>query len=250
MKITFAALALLPFLASAQNALEFCADHIRFGAPSTTGTILCREGYVLSHNASTKVADWVAYRVIPTQLDGPFDRTDDFREDEDLPTGERSTPDDYDEPNFDQGHMAPADLFTTDPSAMSESFLMSNMAPQNGSLNSGGWKGLENRVQKWTKSRGELYVVSGPVYDPSATVSTIGDGVHVPDGFYKVIFDPVRVEAIAFILPNERVLTADLPNRLESVDEVEKLTGFDFLPELVDDVEALVEGTAQTAVWN
>ena len=58
------------------------------------------------------------------------------------------------------------------------------------------------------------------------------------------------MEATAFILPNAAVLTADLPNRIESIDDVETATGLDFLPELVDEVEALVEGEAQAAVWN
>ena len=66
---------------------------------------------------------------------------------------------------------------------------------------------------------------------------------------YKVIFDPVHVEAIAFILPNASTPTSQLPTFIRSVDEVESKTGLDFLPELNDAVEAVVEKDPQSAMW-
>jgi len=146
--------------------------------------------------------------------------------------------------------MAPADVMKCSERAISESFLLSNMAPQVGAgFNSGIWKSLEGKVQKWALARGELYVVAGPVYG-SDSLGTIGvNKVTVPSHFYMVIFDPVRVEAIAFILPNEKNPSSKLPTFIVSVDAVETKTGLDFLAELEDSVEQLIEARVQPGLW-
>ena len=63
----------------------------------------------------------------------------------------------------------------------------------------------------------------------------VGNGVHVPTHFYKVVFDSVSMDAIAFIVPHRGVSKGDLPGFIVSVDEVELKTGFDF-NSLLDDV--------------
>jgi len=145
--------------------------------------------------------------------------------------------------------MAPAGAMKWDVQAMSESFLLSNMAPQVGvGFNRGIWKSLEERIRKWTTKRGELYIVTGPIFNGNH--KTIGDNkVAVPTHFYKVIFDPIRVEAIAFVMQNKKLRTGDLPTFITTVDEVESLTGLDFLSEIEDGVETVIEGTKQPRLW-
>jgi len=63
----------------------------------------------------------------------------------------------------------------------------------------------------------------------------IGNGVHVPTHFYKVIYDPVNQDAIAFLAPHRKISKSDLPTFIVSVDEVERRSGFDF-NNLLDDV--------------
>jgi len=125
---------------------------------------------------------------------------------------------------------------------MSESFLLTNLAPQVGAgFNRGIWKKLEEDVRTWTEERGELYVVSGPIYEGS-NIKTIGpDHVAVPTAFYKVIFDPVKVESIAFILPNKSTPSSKLKQFITTVHQVEVETGLDFLNQLNDDIEKIVE---------
>ena len=133
---------------------------------------------------------------------------------------------------------------------MSESFLLSNMAPQVGpSFNRGIWATLEAKVREWAIERGELYVVTGPIYTTTSLKHVGTNNVAVPTHFYKVVFDPVRVEAIAFILPNEKNPSSKLPTFITSVDEVENKTGLDFLSTLQDDVENLVEANTAPAMW-
>ena len=241
---------LVSILANA-SPLDACREHVKYGAPSTQPVLLCRFAYVLSHNSAHKVPDWVAYHLTREHiLLGNVPRSDDFRPDVDLEPGERSELKDYKSSGFNRGHMAPADVMKWSERAMSESFLLSNMAPQVGAgFNSGIWRSLEGKVQKWAVARGELYVVTGPIYD-SDTLHTIGaNKVTVPSHFYKVIFDPVRVEAIAFILPNEKNPSSKLPTFIVSVAAVETKTGLDFLAELEDSVELLIEARVQSGLW-
>ena len=46
---------------------------------------------------------------------------------------------------------------------MSESFLLSNISPQNPLFNSGGWQKLESQVRSWVLSEGEMFIVTGPI---------------------------------------------------------------------------------------
>ena len=86
--------------------------------------------------------------------------------------------------------------------------------------------------------------------DASQGLQQIGpNNVSVPTHFYKVIFDPIQVEAIAFILPNKKLRTQDLPTFITSVDQVETETGLDFLSEIENKVEDLIEAAVQPRLW-
>jgi len=78
--------------------------------------------------------------------------------------------------------------------------------------------------------------------------SIIGNGVHVPTHFYKVIFDSGGLDAIAFLVPHRGISKGDLPGFIVSVDEVEQLTGLDFNSLLDDTVEDYIEDDVE-AMW-
>lgn len=232
------------------DGLDGCQEHVKYGAPSTNPTLLCRVGYALSHNATHKVPDWVAYHLTAQKMQGTHPRSNDFRPDPDLEKGKRAELKDYKGSGFDRGHMAPAAAMKWSAKAMSESFLLSNMAPQVGAgFNRGIWKNLEGKVREWTAARGELYVVTGPIY-ASGTHKHIGKNkVTVPTHFYKVIFDPVSVDVIAFVLPNKKNPSSKLPTYITSVDDVESKTGLDFLSLIEDSIENMLEAKVQPLLW-
>lgn len=130
----------------------------------------------------------------------------------------------------------------------SETFLLSNMVPQLPGLNRAGWLGLENRERKWTDQTGELYIYTGVLFQGDR-ISTIGNSVPVPTHFYKIMYDPKRERAIAFLLPHRRILTRDLDLYLVSVDQVEERTGFDFLSNLSDSTEEVIEAKIPRRQW-
>lgn len=250
--------ALLAVLPAAAGAADCDAMFRDIGAPAYKGTpppheILCREGYVLSHNGDTKVPDWVLELLTPDRITGRADRNalgNPFKPDPDLAAGQKphAVLKDYRKSGCDRGHMAPAaDMKWSDP-AMIESFFLSNMAPQEGpQFNRGIWADLEDQTRRWIDERDRLVVISGPIYDDTARDSDlasrvkvsshcqkemIGDDVRVPTQFYKIVYSPTRNRVVAFVLPNRRLKGMDVADFRASVRGIEELTGLDFFTKL------------------
>lgn len=233
---------LLLSAAAQASPLDDCREQVKYGVPGQAGVMLCRQGYLLAYNPVRKTANWVGYHLTRDRVHGSVKRSNDFRPDPDLAPGQRAELGDYRKSGYDRGHMAPAAAMRWSARAMSESFLLSNMAPQVGiGMNRGIWKSLEKKVRQWVDVRGELYVVTGNIY-MSPNPKTIGPGrVAVPDACFKVIFDPLRMDAIAFIVPNRRGKSSELPKLVTSVAEVERETGLRFLSGVAPDVAARIK---------
>jgi DNA/RNA endonuclease G (NUC1) len=163
-------------------------------------------------------------------------RHDQFRTDHNLAPGKRAVPDDYDKTGWDQGHGFP-DMSGT--WAQYESFLVSNMAPPAPGLNRQGWEQqLEADTRAWAVSGlGPLVVFDVPVW--SANPKTIGDHhVAVPDKFAKVIYSPVKKQAVAVIMPNSPVAKGAVGMYLVAVAHVERAAGITIpLPADTDEVD-------------
>ena len=142
--------------------------------------------------------------------------------------------------------MAPSATVDTSKEAMEESFLLSNITPQTAKFNRKGWRVLELLVRDWANERGELYVVTGILFEGKS--KTIGNGVHVPSHFYKVIYDTGSQEMLAFIIPHEDFSKKKLSDFIMSVDEVEKRSGLDFNPDLDNVLEKRLEGEV-SGLW-
>jgi endonuclease G len=232
--------------------LDNCSEYTKMGTPSERGTLLCRKGYALAHNPKNKTPDWVAEHLTKEKASAHMGRKNYFAPDPDLPKGERAELTDYKDSGFDRGHMAPAADMRWDMKAYKECFYLSNMVPQVGpGMNQGIWKNLEEKVRKWAITRGELYIYTGPIYDePPDALETIGDNeVAIPTHLYKIIYDPKRKEAIAFLMPNEELETKNMPQYLVSVDKVEKETGLDFLSALNLAEQKRIESSKAVGLW-
>ena len=116
--------------------------------------------------------------------------------------------------------------------------------------NRGIWAALEGKARDWAVARGEVYIFTGPIYAAGSTPKTIGaNKVAVPNHLYKIVFDPKRVEAIAFVMPNKALNVQDLPTFIVSVDQVEALTGLDFLSEVNAKVQQVAESEPASGLW-
>lgn len=121
-----------------------------------TSTIVCHTRYVLSHDDPAKIPAWVIERLTAEQVSGHNSRPSiAFKPDELLPEKARATDDDYkgNPFGFDRGHQAPSEDFNQDEDLMKETFLFSNIVPQEGKgFNQGVWKRLESSCASWSST--------------------------------------------------------------------------------------------------
>lgn len=211
--------------------------------------ILRRMGYTVSYNKDTRLPNWVAWHLTADRLEGNAKRQQKaFHEDEEV-AAPRATDWDYYNSRYDRGHMCPAGDNKWSKEAMWQSFLFTNICPQNPNLNRGDWNEMENMCRKWAKEYGDIYVVCGPILYKGKHKTIGKNKVTVPEGFFKVVLCMRGTpKAIGFIYKNE---AGDRPkgDYVNSVDEVERITGYDFFPSLPDKVEKKVEAKADAAEW-
>ena len=249
---------------AAADGAAACAEFTPFGQPGKAPEldVICHTGQLAGFNPERNVSDWVAYRLRRSDLlNQVVPRKDQFREDPEAPEGHRVDKDDYVGTGYDRGHLAPAGAMRWSAAAMSDSFYMTNMAPQVGAgFNRGIWRSLERRMRQWACERGTLYIVTGPLYErpriERMESDTDGDGeddngilVDVPTHFYKAALDPATMDVIAFVLENRKLAAKDLRKYMTSVLDIEARSRIDFFSDLWDGVEYVIESHVQPKLW-
>ena len=208
-----------------------------------------KSSYIVSYNIDAKIPNWVAWHLTADHTDGPVRRMSNFYEEENVATP-RATLEDYRRSGWSRGHMCPAGDNKWDETAMYDSFSLINVCPQNASLNSGLWNSIEIDCRRWANRYGDLYIVCGPLFY-NKEHETIGvNKVVVPEAFFKVILClRGKPKAIGFIVKNNAG-TKKKDQYVNTVDEVERITGYDFYPALPDDLENEVEAHADIENWS
>ena len=208
------------------KSVESCAAEVPYGMPSVhkDHTVVCRSGYVLSHDPEAKIPAWVAWTLVQPESLSCLPRRDAFATDQSLPEGKRATPQDYAGSGYDQGHMAPNAEMSYDPQVARESFIMSNMSPQLPQVNRGTWKTLESTERSFVYTTGHAVTIyAGNIYTKES--KTIGKNkVVVPDQLFKIIVDNTDKVSYAFIFPNVLNIDPDFNKYQVTVAEVEKAT--------------------------
>ena len=222
--------------------------------------ILRREGFTISYNATTKTPNWVAWHLTKSHTYGKIRREERVFEEDMSVAAPRATLNDYYNSRYDRGHMCPAGDNKWSEEAMAQSFLLTNVCPQNHGMNKNAWNDLEIQCRSWSREYGAVDIVCGPIFrgvtykdgkmKASSEQRFIGrNKVWVPDAFFKVVLCRNRSpKALGFIYEN-RGGQQTLADCVRSVDEIERLTGIDFFYLLADDVENRVEGKAKLSEW-
>jgi endonuclease G len=232
-------------------------QNLPWGAPAPTGVVsnereLIQRDYVIGYDADLKVPLWTAERVTGSDL-GKVGRSDCFRKDVRLKSADASTPSDYSEPIFDQGHVTPSADMTLSKIAVHNSFVMSNMTPQFCQFNRGVWQILEEIVRRWALQYDTIYVTTGSIFDrdgnglrdpdDAALRMTSKNGkrrVAIPSAFYKIVIVPRAdgtVETLSVLLPNDQTdldrgeAVAYLGRHITSISQIEQLAGVDLFPD-------------------
>ncbi|WP_296317850.1 DNA/RNA non-specific endonuclease [Winogradskyella sp. UBA3174] len=216
---------------------------------STTNQIVHHQNYSLSYSEPYEQAEWVAYELKASHLSSRNHKRPYFEIDKAVKTKAAHWRN-YKKSGYDRGHLCPAGdrRFTKD--AYNETFLTSNISPQEHQFNAGVWSRLEHKVRYWAKKNDGVFVVTGGVLKKA--LKTIGDeDVAVPNQFYKVILDNTKgnIKVLAFLMDHK---DSDLPlyEFVVSVDEVEDLTGINFFPELQDNIENKLEASSSYKSWS
>ncbi len=164
---------------------------------------LCRSEYAVVYSPRTRTPLYAAEYLTAERVRAArsTDREDNFREDGELPQGERSTLRDYQRSGFDRGHVAPSGDMSN-PRSQEESFLLSNMIPQNPDNNRRIWCTIESTVRDLVMRDGDAYVVTGPLFVGSS-FSAIGQNrVVVPTHVYKAVWSQRRGTAGVYVTAN------------------------------------------------
>lgn len=180
--------------------IQNCQIHAPYGFPQTASAQpICRQAYLVGYDAQAKIPRFVTYELKPQNALGCVARTNAFVADQSVPGGAR--PDDYAGTGYDKGHAAPDGDLSWDQQVEYESFLMTNMFPQAGSLNRGIWKLLETSVRGWVVQRNQSYTIYvGALYDLQN--KKIGNGVVVPHGYYKIVINNQTNEVAGWGFPH------------------------------------------------
>jgi endonuclease G len=219
----------------AHAATTTCPEHFAVGqAPDlvnprlAAGTrALCFQGFAVLHSALTRTALYSAEHLTAGRIETArgTPRTGEFHPEPALPPGERADLADYARSGFDRGHLAPSGDMP-DPEAQQESFTLANMVPQAPKLNRGVWEGIESAVRTLAQRRGELYVVTGPIFK-GGELSTIGHVV-VPTYVFKAVLDPRSRSAAAYVAEN----TDEAAWTPISIAQLTRFTGINVFPAL------------------
>ena len=216
---------------------------------STTNQIIHHQNYSLSYSEPHEQAEWVAYELKASHISSTNHKRPYFEIDEAVKTGAAHWRN-YKNSGYDKGHLCPAGDRRFTKEAHDETFLTSNISPQEHEFNSGVWNRLEQKVRYWAKKNDGIFIVTGGVLKDN--LKTIGEGkVAVPNQFYKIILDNTngKIKVLAFLVNHQ---DSDLPlyKFVVSVDEVEALTGIDFFPELDDTIENKLEASSSYKSWS
>lgn len=210
--------------------VQSCQVHSPYGFAQTNRTAqpICREGYLVAYDAPVKIPVYVAYSLKPENALGCFPRTNAFVADASIKDGAR--PDDYAGTGYDKGHAAPDGDLSWSQIVEYESFLMTNMYPQHGSLNRGIWKLLETSVRGWAVQHNRPFTIYvGAFY--GAGDPTIGKGVIVPHGYYKIVIDQKTGAVAGWAFPHVKPygnLGNDLSKFRVPVAQIQQQAGVKF----------------------
>ena len=199
--------------------------------------------YSVSYNGLTRQPNWVMWQLTDDHvMMRKEDVWNEYQEDNSIQEKFRASLADYAYSGYDRGHMCPGGDCNWNDEGRDETFLLSNMCPQNPNLNRGDWKEIEFACRKWAKQYGGIFIVCGPIFFKSQEHVRIGpNSIPVPEAFFKVVLhiDSLNPKGIGFICRN-----ADGNRKkdfyVNSIRQVERVTGYKFFSQLDESIKEIV----------
>jgi len=190
--------------------------HASQGGPDNEDLLL-QEGYALLHDMDLRTGLWVSYKLTSTDIAGAVGkkRVNCFRTDPRFTSANTAIKSDYDEPIYDQGHLANDADMKDDLIEQVNTYMMSNMSPQHCRFNRGVWLSLEHLGRIWAKKYDTIYITSGAIFDFNSrdrrdkdkSAGRMGSRnqkarVAIPSDYYKIFLrkEGDTWHSIAFVL--------------------------------------------------
>jgi len=205
--------------------------------------------FFLSYSEEHEQAEWAAYYLTSDKSNRHHFERPFFKQDPLVET-ESAHWRNYKNTGYDKGHLVPAADMKFNEDAYNETFLTSNVAPQNREFNAGIWNRLEEKIRYWADKYTALFIVTGSVLHNQ--LITIGDEkVSVPDYFYKIV---IRVQndvlvMIPFLVPNQKS-DAPLFHYATTIEKIEEITGINFNHKLAEKIEEKIEKELNYKEWS
>ena len=157
--------------------------------PKIKGQRLDYSYHIVDWDSIGKIPRFVYYKIYKDSLKTlPRDI---FREDKSILTS--SKPSDYFGSGFDRGHMLPH-ASAWNEKMRTESFYMTNIAPQLPKTNRGAWRKIEETERELSDPY--CIVISGT----DGKIAKMGGKIRIPEGFWKVIYNPEKKIKKAFYI--------------------------------------------------
>lgn len=260
----------LPTRVGVPSTTAIYEGNAEFGEPADADVsddfIIRRREFTSSFNRVKNTPNWVSYNLEATHF-GAEDRCDCFTYDPQLPASFfRYTTNDYTGSGaiagfgIDRGHLARSFDRTSSSADNAASFLFTNIIPQAADQNQGPWATLENVLGDRARvDNREVYIVAG-VAGNAGTLKNEGRIV-IPAFTWKVavilprnarLADVRRaadLEIVSVVMPNVAgIRNVDWNTYRVTVDSVERLSGYDLLALLPDQIENAVESGTSAPV--
>ena len=215
--------------------------HCLGGCPSNypiSSDLIIRNIYIMSTNDVTKFADWVAYKVTRETIGKP--QKFELASDPLLNKSETLELEDFKDIGPSQhkimGFQVPLTSFAGSP-YWKDTYLLSNVTPQNIDLNNGVWYALEQRVRDMALQPEivAVYVMTGPIFEDMQAPLPNADEMHiVPSGYWKIIAirSAGNIKTAGFYFDQKPQSVEDYCTHLVTVANIEQRTGLKFFHEL------------------
>lgn len=232
------------------GAVAFAGFPRRTGAPAPNDIVVLDRGeFAIGWSPRLRHPVWCAYHV-PAKAKHEASKRPNFTRDPAVPSSPPSSV--YTHTFYDRGHFAPNFAVATrfGPEAQRKTFLTTNIVPQSPALNRGVWREMEHRIAElWTARWGEIWVVVGCLSEGQEVLS--GTDIDVPTRFYQIVVaqDGLDIRALAVLFDQEMPWSSWPTRYLVSIDELEELSGLDFLPDLPAFIQTPLEAELPSRLW-
>lgn len=191
-------------------------------------TLIEYREFAVLHSGLSRTPIWSAEHLTTERIEAARElkRKNTFHAEQRLAVDQRAELDDYSHSGYDRGHMSPSgDMATA--SGQHESFSLANMIPQHPKNNQILWQGIEDATRNAVMRDGEVYVVTGPLFEGQA-LKRLNGRVLVPTAIFKAIYSPARGQAGAYVTSN----APGLSYQTLSIAELQTRSGINVFPAL------------------